>query len=72
MYKFPRCGKYPKNIVHILYFCSTFFCTIYFLFIHLSCLFVNVDTMAEAAQGIRDLMTEGVQSILDGKSDNDS
>ena len=28
--------------------------------------------MAEAAQGIRDLTTEGVQSILDGKSDNDS
>ena len=72
MYKFPGCGKYPKNIAHILYFCTTFICIIFSLFICLSCLFVSVDTMAKAAQDIRDLMTKGVQSSLDGESDNDS
>ena len=66
------------DVVNTPKYCSHFVFLFYFHFhylfsIHLFVLlFVSVDTMAEAAQGIRDLTTEGIQSILDGKSNNDS
>ena len=42
------------------------------LFICLSYCFAHICTMAEAAQGIRAPPTKDVQSILEGKSENDS
>ena len=64
--------KILKFIVCILQLSFTFFYHHLFVtFFCLSCYFVLNDTMAEA-NGIRDLPREGIQSILDGYSDNDS